>query len=156
MHTIQLDIADDKLDTFLTIVDNLKNDIVQNIRLQNNLDIEPIEKESADFLDIQKIKSENNPKYSITEAEARLGLWLTVIIDDNAIKNLSKLDKTEAKKILNKISELEKYPHIPNIKKLTNFEPPYRLRVGNYRVLFDIEDTTITIYKIKHRKEVYK
>ena len=74
MHTIQLDIADDKLDTFLTIVGNLKNDIVQNIRLQNNLDIEPIEKESADFLDIQKIKSENNPKYSIAEAEARLGL----------------------------------------------------------------------------------
>jgi len=81
---------------------------------------------------------------------------LIVVIDDNAIKNLAKLDKTEAKKILNKISELEKYPYLPNIKKLTNFEPPYRLRVGNYRVLFDIEDTTITIYKVKHRKEVYK
>ena len=81
---------------------------------------------------------------------------MTVTIDDNAIKNLSKLDKTEAKKILSKISELEKYPHLPNIKKLTNFEPPYRLRIGNYRVLFDIEDTTITIYKVKHRKEVYK
>ena len=81
---------------------------------------------------------------------------MTVIIDDNAIKNLSKLDKTEAKKILSKISELEKFPQLPNIKKLTNFEPPYRLRVGNYRVLFDIEDTTITIYKVKHRKEVYK
>lgn len=36
MQTIQLDIADDKLDTFLTIVNNLKNDIVQNIRLQDN------------------------------------------------------------------------------------------------------------------------
>jgi len=32
MQTIQLDIADDKVDTFLTIVGNLKNDIVQNIR----------------------------------------------------------------------------------------------------------------------------
>lgn len=74
MQTIQLDIADDKLDTFLTIVGNLKNDIVQNIRLQNTLDIEPIEKDSADFLAIQKIKSENNPKYSIAEAKAKLGL----------------------------------------------------------------------------------
>ncbi len=36
MQTIQLDIADDKLDTFLTIVSNLKNDIVQNIRLQDD------------------------------------------------------------------------------------------------------------------------
>ena len=74
MQTIQLDIADDKLDTFLTIVGNLKNDIVQNIRLQNTLDIEPIEKDSADFVAIKKIKSENNPKYSIAEAEAKLGL----------------------------------------------------------------------------------
>jgi len=30
-----------------------------------------------------------------------------------------------------------------------NFEPPYRLRVGNYRVLFDIEDDTITVYSIE-------
>jgi len=81
---------------------------------------------------------------------------LIVDLDDKAIKVLSKLDKTEAKKILNKISELAKYPHIPNIKKLTNFEPPYRLRVGNYRVLFDIEDTTLTIYKVRHRKDIYK
>ncbi len=36
MQTIQLDIADDKLDTFLTIVSNLKNDIVQNVRLQGD------------------------------------------------------------------------------------------------------------------------
>jgi hypothetical protein len=32
MQTIQLDIAEDKLDVFLTIIKNLKNDIVQNIR----------------------------------------------------------------------------------------------------------------------------
>ena len=74
MQTIQLDIADDKLDTFLTIVDNLKNDIVQNIRLQNTLDIEPIEEDSADFLAIQTIKNENNTRYSLAEAKAKLGL----------------------------------------------------------------------------------
>jgi mRNA interferase RelE/StbE len=81
---------------------------------------------------------------------------MTVLIDDKAIKDLSKIHKAEVKKILSKIEELEKFPHVPNLKKLTNFEPPYRLRVGNYRVLFDIEDTTITIYKVRHRKEVYK
>ena len=75
MQTIQLDIPDEKLDTFLTIINNLKNDIVQNIRLQNGtLDIEPIKKESADYTDIQKTKSENNPQYSIKEAKAKLGL----------------------------------------------------------------------------------
>jgi len=75
MQTIQLDIADDKLDTFLTIVENLQKDIVQGIRLKDNgLDIEPIEKESQDFIDMQLIKQENNPKYSIEEAKAKLGL----------------------------------------------------------------------------------
>lgn len=75
MQTIQLDIADDKLDTFLTIIENLKKDIVQGIRLKDRgLDIESIEKESQDFIDIQMIKSENNQKYSLDEAKAKLGL----------------------------------------------------------------------------------
>ncbi|MEA2047737.1 MAG: type II toxin-antitoxin system RelE/ParE family toxin [Campylobacterota bacterium] len=81
---------------------------------------------------------------------------MTVRIDDKAIKDLFKVHKAEAKKILSKIEELEKFPQVPNIKKLTNFEPPYRLRVGNYRVLFDIEDNDITVYRVKHRKESYK
>ncbi|WP_407079345.1 type II toxin-antitoxin system RelE family toxin [Candidatus Venteria ishoeyi] len=42
-----------------------------------------------------------------------------------------------------------------NIKKLTNFSPEYRLRIGNYRVLFEIEDHTILIYRVLHRKTAY-
>jgi len=44
MQTIQLDIQDDKLTAFLTIVDNLKSDI---------LDIEPIERDSPDCFDVK-------------------------------------------------------------------------------------------------------
>jgi len=75
MQTVQLDIADEKLSTFLTIVENLQKDIVQGIRLKGNgLDIESIEKDSQDFIDIQLTKDENNLKYSIDEAKAKLGL----------------------------------------------------------------------------------
>ena len=75
MQTVQLDISDEKLDTFLTIVENLQKDIVQGIRLKDNgLDIESIEKDSQDFIDIQLAKDENNLKYSIDEAKAKLGL----------------------------------------------------------------------------------
>ncbi|EAZ93377.1 hypothetical protein CY0110_16317 [Crocosphaera chwakensis CCY0110] len=42
-----------------------------------------------------------------------------------------------------------------DVKKLTNFFPQYRLRVGNYRVLFDIEDNTLIIYRVKHRQNAY-
>ena len=75
MQTIQIEVADDKLDTFLTIVENLQKDIVQGIRLKDNgLDIVPIERDSQDFIDIQLTKKENNPQYSIDEAKAKLGL----------------------------------------------------------------------------------
>jgi len=44
MQTVQLDIADDKLDAFLTIINNLKNDIVQGIKFKNDADFEDTKK----------------------------------------------------------------------------------------------------------------
>jgi mRNA interferase RelE/StbE len=80
---------------------------------------------------------------------------MIVEIEKKAIKDLSKIDKKEAKKILLKIETLKDYPNVPNYKKLTNFEPPFRLRVGNYRVLFSVEKNIIIVHRVKHRKESY-
>lgn len=80
---------------------------------------------------------------------------MIVEINKRAIKDLSKVDKNEAHKILLKIETLEDFPDIPNYKKLTNFDPPFRLRVGNYRVLFSVDKNTITVYRVRHRKESY-
>ena len=68
---------------------------------------------------------------------------------------LIKIDKSEAIRILQTIKKLEDYPHITNVKKLTNHNPPFRLRIGDYRILFDIEDERIIVSNIKHRKEAY-
>ena len=74
MQTIQLDIQDDKLSAFLTIVKNLKSDMVQSIRTSNDiLDIESIETDSLDYIDIVNLKKQNNKKYSIDEAKEKLG-----------------------------------------------------------------------------------
>jgi len=43
-----------------------------------------------------------------------------------------------------------------DVKRLTNFTPEYRLRIGDYRVLFEIEEETIIIYRIRHRREAYR
>ena len=43
-----------------------------------------------------------------------------------------------------------------DVKHLTNFTQEYRLRVGNYRILFEIEEDKLIIYRIRHRKEAYK
>ncbi len=77
MQTVHIEVAEDKLELFLTIIQNLKNDIVKNIKLPNreqSLDIKPIDKNSDDYKEIQAIKAENNPKYSLDEVKAKLGL----------------------------------------------------------------------------------
>ena len=81
---------------------------------------------------------------------------MEIVIDDNAIKDLAKITKKDAERILAKLEILSGFPDIPNIKKLTHFDPPYRLRVGNYRVLFDVKDGIVTVYNVKHRKESYR
>ncbi len=43
-----------------------------------------------------------------------------------------------------------------DVKKLTNYHPEYRLRIGSYRVLFGIENNSvIVIYRISHRQSAY-
>jgi len=75
MQTVQIDINDDKFNAFLTIIKNLKSDIVKNIRTRDDiLDIESIEDFGEDYIDIQEAKKENNQKYSIDEVKDRLGL----------------------------------------------------------------------------------
>jgi len=71
-----------------------------------------------------------------------------------SIKDLKKIDKKEVNKIIETIENMQDNLK-GDIKKLTNHSPQYRLRVGNYRVLFEIEDNNIVIYRIKHRRDVY-
>jgi len=74
MQTIQLDIKDDKLNAFLTILDSLKKDMIDKVRFQSDiLDIENIQKDSLDYLDIEKTKKQNNENFSIEEAKEKLG-----------------------------------------------------------------------------------
>ena len=43
-----------------------------------------------------------------------------------------------------------------DVKKLTAREHKYRLRVGNYRILFRLEGPVIFLYAVKHRREAYE
>lgn len=81
---------------------------------------------------------------------------MKINIRKSAIKDLKKIDYRNKEKIHSSILELNKFPNISNIKKLTNFEPSYRLRIGNYRILFDVSENTIEIGRVLHRKDSYK
>ena len=76
--------------------------------------------------------------------------------DPKVFKQLSKLDKNEVKAILEKIENFAQEPVITQIKKLkTPFEGAYRLRAGNYRVVFYLDNDLMLISKVAHRKNVY-
>lgn len=76
--------------------------------------------------------------------------------DPKVLKQLTKIDKKDVKDILDKIERFSEEPVLTQIKKLrTPFDGAYRLRVGNYRVVFYIENDLMLISKIAHRKNVY-
>ncbi len=81
---------------------------------------------------------------------------MKINIRKSAIKDLKKIDSKDKRKIHEKILNLSLFPDGSNVKKLTNFEPAYRLRVGNHRILFDVSEDTIEIGRVLHRKDSYK
>ncbi len=80
-----------------------------------------------------------------------------VIVAKSAIKELSKLPSKESLRLSEKINELKDDPRPPGCIKLTGRKDEYRIRLGNYRVLYTIEDKILLVHVIKvgDRKDVY-
>ena len=71
-------------------------------------------------------------------------------------KDISAFDKKTNQRLLKSIQKLQSNPYT-NAKKITGQEF-YRVRVGKYRIVYEIikVDFEIIIYKIGHRKDIYK
>lgn len=74
---------------------------------------------------------------------------------ENAIKELAKLERNLSSRIYKKINNLKENFNSVDIKRLQNSDL-FRLRVGDYRVLFEIKKDIIIILKISNRKNIYK
>jgi mRNA interferase RelE/StbE len=72
----------------------------------------------------------------------------------SALDDLDRLPARERAQILRKIERLE-HGLQGNIKRLQRTEAMYRLRMGDYRILFDLADGVIMIRRIGNRKDVY-
>ncbi len=80
-----------------------------------------------------------------------------VLFTDPAEKDLNKLDTKKGDRILAKIDLLEVDPFLPSSKRLKG-DVTFRLRVGDYRVIYEVDNRNkqVIIYRVRHRKDVYK
>jgi mRNA interferase RelE/StbE len=79
----------------------------------------------------------------------------SLAISEEAREQLRALPKDLRRRIGARLSELQN-GLAGDVKKLAAAEKKYRLRVGNYRVLFRLEGKQISVYAVKDRKDVYE
>ena len=78
---------------------------------------------------------------------------------DVALKNLKRYPKSDQVRIVSRIEQLAANPDaMSNVKRLVNFDVSFRLRVGNYRVLFERDDIIriIDVIDVLSRGRAYR
>ena len=76
----------------------------------------------------------------------------------SAEKDLRVIGRQFISRILESINSLSGNPFPPQHRKLQGAESSYRIRIGNYRVIYqaDIENKAVVIYHVRHRKDIYR
>jgi len=83
-------------------------------------------------------------------------LVYSILYKRSVAKDLSRLDKRDAKRILDKIEkDLKSHPEQdPSLKG--EFEGLRKLRVGDFRIIYSVIDNDVTVLRIGNRSDVYR
>ena len=81
-----------------------------------------------------------------------------VLLKPAVQKDLDSFPDDQVVYILRRLSILAENPRPFGVQKLSTNQEQYRIRVGRYRILFEIDDSrhTVQIFRIKHRKDAYR
>jgi len=82
-----------------------------------------------------------------------------LLLKPSAAKEIEKVgSKIDRRRIIEKIGALAATPRPSGAEKLAGYDDRYRVRQGNYRIVFLNDDARleVTIYKLGHRKDVYR
>jgi len=79
-------------------------------------------------------------------------------VKSRAIKALAAISNPHRRRIARAIDGLARIPRPVGCVKLTGADDAYRIRVGDYRIVYQIADRIVTVYviRIAHRREVYR
>lgn len=80
-----------------------------------------------------------------------------IVIKKSAAKEIERIEKKDRIRIIDKIRSLAEDPHPVGSNKLSRQEK-YRIRQGNYRILYQVknEELIINVVKVGHRRDIYK
>lgn len=82
----------------------------------------------------------------------------TILYRATVAKELRKIPKGDLRRIIEKIESLKNDPYPSGAVKLHGSSNLFRIRFGDYRILYEVgsKELTILVIKIGHRREVYK
>ena len=81
-----------------------------------------------------------------------------VLLERGAEKDLSRLSSEIHQRLITAIQALATNPRPPGCRKLAGSKHDWRIRVGDYRVVYEIADAIriVRVNRVRHRREVYR
>ena len=82
----------------------------------------------------------------------------TLEVEPRACRKIRALPRDVQQRITDALAQLAEQPRPANAKRLTGYDRTYRLRLGMYRILYEVEDhiRVILVIEVGHRREVYE
>lgn len=82
----------------------------------------------------------------------------TLVFEKHLFKDLDKIPAKDLDRVYEGFESLKENPGMPGVKKLKGGPDRYRLRKGDYRIVYIINDKSMTveIMLVRHRKDVYQ
>jgi mRNA interferase RelE/StbE len=82
-----------------------------------------------------------------------------VVLKPSAAKDIEQIDRrADRERIARRIQALTENPRPFGSEKLEGFDYTYRIRQGDFRIVYDVNDGSATVFilKVRHRKDVYR
>jgi mRNA interferase RelE/StbE len=81
-----------------------------------------------------------------------------VQVENSAAKAIQRLQVHDQVRVLKAVAALSFEPRPNGCTKLSGFDAAYRVRVGNYRIVYIVDDSVrvITVTRVGHRRDVYR
>lgn len=83
---------------------------------------------------------------------------MKVVLKSRVQKDIQRLPQFVQDKITEKIIALVEFPSVSHLKKINGHGETYRVRMGDYRILFTVDKVALTlcVIAVGHRREIYK